>query len=127
VPPILPSAPNFLPRGVSLAEALVAVRTLRAELPAPGPAGPTRWAYRVGRTAAGEQPFPLLDGPGWQGRVDDREVGWHGVRSLVAVPVPAGSHVVELRQVLLVEDVLGLLLSAAGLGCVAWLARGRPR
>lgn len=125
VPPILPSAPNFLPRGVSLPEALVTARRLRDELPPPEPAGPSRWGYRVSRTAAGEQPVPLLDGPGWQARVDGSEVGWNGRRSLVAVPVPAGSHDVEFRQVLLVEDVLGLLLSAAGLGCVAWLARPR--
>jgi hypothetical protein len=68
---------------------------------------------------------PLLDGPGWQACVDGHEVGWNGARSLVAVPVPAGKHRLELRQVLLVEDVVGLLLSAAGLACVAWLARRR--
>jgi hypothetical protein len=126
VPPILPSAPNFLPRGISLAEALVTARQLRAELPAPEPAGPSRWGYRVARAAAGEQPIPLLEGPGWQAHVDGNEVGWNGARSLVAVPVPAGSHRVELRQVLLPEDVVGLLLSAAGLGCVLWLRRRRP-
>jgi uncharacterized membrane protein len=125
VPPILPSAPNFLPRGVSLADALVAARPLRAELPPARPAGPARWEYLVTRAAAGEQPVPLLDGPGWQARVDGAEVGWNGARSLVAVPVPAGSHRVELRQVLLVEDVLGLLLSAAGVAWVASLWRRR--
>jgi hypothetical protein len=125
VPPILPSAPNFLPRGVSLAEALVAARRLRAELPTPEPAGPERWAYRLARSTAGEQVVPLLDGPGWRARVDGGEVGWSGARSLVAVPVPAGSHRVELRQVLLVEDVVGLLLSGAGVACLALLARRR--
>jgi hypothetical protein len=125
VPPILPSAPNFLPRGVSLAEALVTARQLRAELPSPQPAGPERWEYRLARGTAGEQPVPLLDGPGWRARVDGNEVGWNGVRSLVAVPVPAGNHRVELRQVLMVEDVIGLLLSASGLACLAWLARRR--
>jgi hypothetical protein len=125
VPPILPSDSNFLPREVSLAEALVVARQLRAELPSPEPAGPGRWEYRLARSAAGEQAVPLLDGPGWQARVDGHEVGWNGARSLVAVPVPAGKHRLELRQVLLVEDVVGLLLSAAGLACVAWLARRR--
>lgn len=125
VTPILPSDMNFLPRGVSRAEAVVAARQLRAELPPPGPAGPSRWAYWVTRATAGEQLTPVLDGPGWQARVDGSEVGWHDMRSLVAVPVTAGRHRVELRQVLLVEDVLGTLLSATGLGCVAWLARRR--
>ena len=126
VPPVLPSLPAYLPRGTSLAEALVNGRPLRDRLGSGDPAGPARWGFEVERVAGGEQLLPLLAGPGWDVSVDGRPAAWQANRSLVAVVVPAGRHRIEARQRWLAEDAVGAavsLLSAAGAGW--WLVRRR--
>jgi hypothetical protein len=107
VPPVLPSLPAYLPRGVDLAEALANAPASRARVGAAEPAGPSVWCWTVEQREGGTVGFPLLAGPGWEALVDGRPAGWQGRSGLVTVAVGAGRHTVELRQGLLPEDVLG--------------------
>ena len=126
VPPVLPSLPAYLPRGASLAEALVNGRPLRDRIGPGDPTGPVRWGFEIERIAGGEQLLPLLAGPGWEVAIDGRPAAWQPSRSLVGVVVPAGRHRIEARQRWLAEDAVGAaisLLSVAGAGW--WLVRRR--
>ena len=115
VPPILPSLPAYLPRGVNLAEALTSAPAIRARLGAADPAGPSDWRWTVEQSEGDVVSVPLLAGPGWEALVDGRPAGWQGRSGLVTVPVGAGHHTVELRQLFLPEDVLGAAVSVLAL------------
>ncbi len=125
VPPVFPSFPAALPRGVDLGEALRAASRTRAELPPAEEAGPRtwRWSLRV----AGTDPvtLPLLADDGWRATLDGHPVGWAARHGLVSVAVPAGAHTITLSQVLLPEDFEGLATTAVAALALPFLMRRR--
>ncbi len=127
VPPLLPSFPATLPRGVDLGEALRAARGAREFLPPPAPDGPRVWSWRLRIDVPGAVELPLLRDDGWRGKLDGRPVRLSASRGLVAVTVPAGSHTVTLAQVLLPEDTLGLATTAVTALAFSLLVRRRTR
>jgi hypothetical protein len=123
VPAILPSYPANLPRGVDLRAALDAGAAARAALPTPIAEGPREWRWAVSLPAAAGVTLPLLVDPAWRATVDGAPAVWHGVRGLVAVDLPPGSHDVRLRQVPLPEEWAGAAVSLAALAAVAAMRR----
>ncbi|MFZ5788955.1 MAG: hypothetical protein ACOY3Y_21155, partial [Acidobacteriota bacterium] len=128
VPPVLPSFPAALPRGVDLRRALGAASAARHALPRPGDTGPRRWEWRVSRSSEGPFVLPLLADDGWRTEVDGGEVAWRAADGLVEVPVPAGTHTIVARQVWLVEDWTAAAVSALVVaGALAWRRRLRAK
>jgi hypothetical protein len=129
VPPILPSLPAYLPRGVDLAEALQVAPSARARLPEPEMCGPRAWRWRVEESGTRLVVFPLLFDDGWRVDVDGVPAPAGNSRGLLAASVPSGRHVLHVRQRMLPETAVGLALSLATLvGIVsASLAMGRRR
>lgn len=126
VPPVLPSFPAALPRGVDLRAALGAASAARHALPQPTASGPNLWEWRVSRSSEGPFLLPLLADDGWRTGVDGGEVPWRDRDGLVEVVVPAGTHRVVARQVWLVEDWTAAAVSILVLlGAVAWRRRLR--
>jgi hypothetical protein len=124
VPPILPSFPATLPRGVDLAKALRDAPAARAALPAPKSAGPRVWEWQLDRAAPSATVIPLLADDGWRAELDGLPAPCGARDGLVEVVVPGGRHRVRLAQVLLPEDVLGLTVtSATALALALWLGR----
>ena len=127
VPPILPSLPAYLPRGVDLREALAAAARARPLVTAVGPSSPDRFEFRCDPSVRGSVSLPLLAADGWEVSVDGRRVGWANGSGLITIGVAPGEHRVVARQTLLPEDVAGIALSAvAGVG-LAVLAWGKRR
>ena len=128
VPPILPSLPAYLPRGVDLRQALGAAGRARREARSEGPAGPDRVVMNADSSSGGIMSIPLLADDGWSVEVDGRPVGWTNVDGLVGVPVASGPHRIVARQTLLPEDVAGLTVSLAALaGMIGMGSFGRAR
>jgi len=134
VPPILPSLPAYLPRGINLRAALAAAGRARQQVHADGSSRPDRIVVACDRLSGGTVSLPLLADDGWSVEVDGRRIGWRSVDGLVSVPVAPGHHQIVARQSLLPEDVAGLGLSAVACVSGAWLQcrrrrpwpRGRP-
>ncbi len=128
VPPILPSFPAMLPRGVDLAVALLEATAARAELQAPVRTGPRTWEWRVTRSDAGLTILPLLADEGWRVRIDGGLAPWRSTDGLVGVRSPAGSHTVVAVQTALPEAVLGTGITLVTV--LVWMfvaRRGRGR
>jgi hypothetical protein len=124
VPPMLPSFPATLPRGVDLAKALRAAPAARAVLATPEPAGPRVWVWRLDLAAHTSAVLPLLADDGWRAELDGSQAPCRTRDGLVEVVVPGGRHTLRLAQVLLPEDLLGIAITAAtGLGLALWLGR----
>ena len=115
VPPILPSFPATLPRGVDLTAALRRAPEETAVLPTPESAGPRVWVWKVARGAPALAVVPLLADDGWGAEVDGAPAPWRTRDGLVEVQVPAGQHRLRLAQKLLPEDLLGIAVSAAAM------------
>jgi hypothetical protein len=127
VPPILPSFPAYLPRGVDLPAALAAAGRARALVTAVGRPSPDRFEFRCEAPAGGAVSLPLLAADGWEVSVDGRRVGWANESGLITIGVAPGEHRVVARQTLLPEDVAGIALSLAGAAALVLLAwRRRP-
>jgi len=127
VPPILPSFPAYLPRGVDLPEALAAAARARELVTAVGRPSPDRFEFRCDPSAGGAVSLPLLAADGWDVTVDGRRVGWANGSGLITIGVAPGAHRVVARQTLLPEDVAGIALSLAGVAGLVLLAwRRRP-
>lgn len=125
VPPILPSFPATLPRGVDLTAALRRAPKETAALPTPESAGPRVWVWKVARDAPALAVVPLLADDGWGAEVDGAPAPWRTRDGLVEVQVPAGQHTLRLAQKLLPEDLLGITLTgAAVLGLALRFRRG---
>ena len=125
VPPILPSFPAYLPRGVDLPAALAAAAHSRTLVTAAGRPSPDRFEFRCEAPAGGAVSLPLLAADGWDVAVDGRRVGWANESGLVTIAVAPGAHRVVARQTLLPEDVAGITLSLIGAAGLAFLARRR--
>ncbi|MFI5167360.1 MAG: 6-pyruvoyl-tetrahydropterin synthase-related protein [Thermoanaerobaculales bacterium] len=125
VPPILPSSPPMLPRGVDLGEALRAAPAARQELPVPNSSGPRTWSWQLDRKTSGLLMLPLLADDGWRVRVDAVLVPWHPTQGLVSVAVAAGHHTVTAVQVALPESLAGAGISVVALVAWLWLWRGK--
>ncbi len=129
VPPILPSFPAYLPRGVDLRAALAAAARARALVTAVGRPSPDRFEFRCEAPAGGAVSLPLLAADGWDVAVDGRRVAWANESGLITIGVAPGAHRVVARQTLLPEDVAGIALSlagVAGLALLAWSRRPGP-
>ncbi|MDD5562581.1 MAG: hypothetical protein PHQ91_02595 [Thermoanaerobaculaceae bacterium] len=126
VPPILPSFPAYLPRGVDLPAALADAAHARALVTRAGPSSPDRFEFRCDPSVGGTVRLPLLAADGWEVTLDGRRVGWSGERGLVAVVVAPGPHRIVARQTLLPEDIAGIALSLAGVALLALMWRKRP-
>ena len=127
VPPILPSLPAYLPRGVDLPQALAAAARARALVRPSGRWSPDRFAFRADPSASGDVRLPLLAADGWELTTDGRRVGWRSESGLVAVAAAPGSQPIVARQVWLPEDVAGTALSFVGAAGVLALAWRRPQ
>jgi hypothetical protein len=124
VPPVLPSFPAALPRGVDVRAALGAASSARHALPRPAAAGPHLWEWKVSRSSEGSFLLPLLAADGWRTEVDGVQTPWRARDGLVEVVVPAGTHMVVARQVLLVEDRTSAAVSVLVLlGVASWRRR----
>jgi hypothetical protein len=124
VPPILPSFPATLPRGVDLITALRRAPEETAALPTPKSAGPRVWVWKIVRGTPAPAVVPLLADDGWGAEVDGAPAPWRPRDGLVEVQVPAGKHTLRLAQKLLPEDLLGIAVSAAtALGWALWFRR----
>ncbi len=129
VPPILPSLPAYLPRGVDFQRALGAGGRARQEVRSEEPARPDRVVMTANPSSGGILSIPLLADDGWSVEIDGRPAGWSNVDGLVSVSVAPGQHRIVARQSLLPEDVAGLALSltaVAGILGLSWLRRRRP-
>ena len=126
VPPILPSFPATLPRGVHLASALARGGAARAALPAPTAAGPVEWSWQISQPAAATVAVPLLADPAWRADVDATPVAINGDSGLVAIAVPAGEHTLRVRQVTLWEEPAGAAISLLAAAALV-LSRRRRR
>ncbi len=115
VPPILPSLPAYLPRGVDLRAALAAAVPALDEARVQAESRPGRVVATVSSPAVGTVRLPVLADDGWSVTVDGRPTRWTASESLVAVSVGPGPHRVVARQTLLPEDVAGIALSVATL------------
>ena len=125
VPPILPSFPAYLPRGLDLPDALAAADRARALVTAVGHASPDRFDFRCDPSVGGAVSLPLLADDGWEVAVDGRRAGWANENGLVTIHLAGGPHRVVARQKLLPEDVAGVALSAAAALGLVLLAAGR--
>jgi hypothetical protein len=124
VPPMLPSFPATLPRGVDLATALRGAPAARAALPTPESAGPRVWVWQIDRPTPEPAVLPLLADDGWGAELDGARAPWRPRDGLVEVVVPAGRHTLCLAQNLLPEDHLGIAVTAAtALGLALWFRR----
>lgn len=124
VPPILPSLPAYLPRGVDLRAALAAAASARREIRLEPASRPGRLDATASPVAGGTVRLPILADDGWTVEVDGRPSGWSPSESLVAVSVGPGAHRIAARQTLLPEDLAGVAVSLAtalGLGWFCWL------
>jgi hypothetical protein len=125
VPPILPSFPATLPRGVDLSKALRAAPAARAAVATPRPAGPRVWVWRLDLAVPTSAVVPLLADDAWRAEVDGAPAPWKTRDGLVEVQVPAGEHTLRLAQKLLPEDVLGITVTGmAVLGLALRFRRG---
>jgi len=124
VPPILPSFPATLPRGVDLATALRRAPEETAALPNPESAGPRVWVWKIDHSTPAPAVVPLLADDGWGAEVDGAPTLWRTRDGLVEVLIPAGQHTLRLAQKPLPEDLLGIAVSvAAALGLALWFGR----
>ncbi|MBZ5589912.1 MAG: hypothetical protein LAO05_15255 [Acidobacteriia bacterium] len=129
VPPLLPSLPAYLPRGVDLSEALASAARAHALVTAVESSSPDRFEFRCESPAGGAVSLSLLADDSWSVEVDNRRVGWSNLDGLVSVPVAPGLHRIVARQSLLPEDVAGLALSlttVVGILLLSWPSRRRP-
>lgn len=128
VPPILPSFPAMVPRGVVVDRAMAAAGRARRALPAAVQSGPALWRWDVNQPGAGNLVLPLLADPGWSVRVDGHSVGLTSTSGLLTVPIRAGEHVIECRQGWLPENWFGLGFSLLSAGVLAgWIRSTRRR
>ena len=127
MPPVLLSLPGYVPRGVTLLEAMARANAIPPEAVAGIAAGPAEWRFAVAGAVTRRQALPLLADAGWRVQVDGRPVAWESQGGLVAVAVTGGSHAVTAGRRPLPEDLAGGALSAAALAVLAWLALGARR
>ena len=127
VPPILPSFPATLPRGVDLRAALARGAAARAALPKPLAAGPVEWRWSITAPTAASVTLPLLVDPAWRATVDGRSAAVRSDGGLVAVEIAAGSHEVALRQAVLWEEWVAAAISLVTAVAIAVWARRRRR
>ncbi len=128
VPPILPSLPAYLPRGVDLRAALAAAGRARQEVRIATGSRPGRIVASAVVPSGGSVLLPVLADEGWRVEVDGHRIVWSSESSLVAVPVAARARFIVADQALLAEDLAGVALSLVSVASLAGLAlRDRRR